>query len=116
MMNVSEEYSPLLCQAAALCAEMNIETFPPEVLEKAKYAIMDAVDNFLEGCSATSVIEPVRETARLVPGEATLFGAQLRSAAREAAFFNTVTGSIVSAWPGRAFAARREIWTAPMGF
>ena len=96
MMNVSEEHSPLLCQAAALCAEMNIETFSPEVLEKAKYAIMDAVDNFLEGCSATSVIEPVRETARLVPGEATLFGAQLRSAAREAAFFNTVTGSITA--------------------
>lgn len=95
-MNTVNEYRPLLCQVADRCGNMDLDTFPGEVVKKAKYAVMDAVDNFVEGCAVRSVVDPVCAAARSVPGEAKLFGTDIRSAASEAAFFNTVTGSITA--------------------
>ena len=86
----------ILYEIALRCTELSLNRLPPQVVEKAGYVVLDAVDNFLEGDLVRSVTDPVYGAMIEEEGSATIFGRPRRATPENAAFYNVVSGSITA--------------------
>lgn len=81
-------------RTARLCLDISLERIPEHTKTRARYAVLDAVDNCLEGARNAGVSEPVFQMAAgKRGGSCTLIGRNAASLKEDAVFYNIVAGS-----------------------
>ncbi len=84
---------PVLHDLAEACTGFCLEQVPSSALQRAKYAVLDAICNCLEGSRIQEISRPLLRMADASPGKCTVFGTGRFSALREAVLYNIAVGS-----------------------
>lgn len=85
----------VLAQVSAFAVGLRYEQLPDEVAEKAKYFILDAVTNMVEGVDIPQV-EILRRMIEASNGSATVIGSSFHADILDAIFYHVAAGSLTA--------------------